>query len=242
MAMIQGMGYNPAMSMLSMVVNGQNNKNGNLSLLDFSQNAATSNATDILSQTGTASGPGRVETTGYPTVGYSNGGVQRLPNYTKDTVQHDYLTKSTPAMTEARFEAAIKKLAEKNAANGVVENVGDDYFELASAYVSVASPDRKAIIAAASSTTLVSNKVNYDVANAYDDNGQIVATYNPTKGWINKFTSEEKARNAQFDTLYWNAYNAYVKANNLESADDSSKVEGVLVNDEEKPSTIDVTA
>lgn len=243
MAMIQGTGYNPAMSMLSMVVNGQN-KNG-LNLQDISQTNVSTNTTDILSQLQSYTGKtstGWVETTSYPTTGYSNAGVQRLPSYTEDTVQHDYLTKTAGTMTERQFEAAIKKLAEKNAANGVYEDVGEDYFELARAYVSTVSPDRKTIIDDASSTTYVATKVNYDVASAYDDSGQVVATYNPTKGWTNKFTKEEKARNTQFDTLYWDAYNAYVKANNLDAAGNSSKVEGAVANDEEKPSTVDVTA
>lgn len=269
MAMVQGMGYSDSTSMLNMMASnmskGQGGKRkGGINMAELMQSRSSSieqkaqlaytNASSGLGSTsnsktppllggsGLTSGPGSVEVKTVPGAGYGQGNMVKLPNYTKESVQFDYLSKSNPAMSEKEFEEAIKKLAEKNAAAGIDEDVGDDYFKLAQQYVSVVSPDRKAIIAGAKPSTVPSG-LNYDIASAYDDKGQLVATYNPSKGWSNRFTAEEKARNEKFDQIYWNAYNAYVKEHGLGEADkDSIPSDAVVDEDEEAPGKVDVSA
>lgn len=258
MGMIPGVGYSESTSMLSMVVNNMKKKNNSASLMDFmeSRSSTTSQLSDLassistggyqgLGNANTSTGPGKVELTSFSGTGYAQGNLQKLPKYTSESVQFDYLSKSEGGMSDKEFEAAIRKLAEKNAAAGVYEEVGDDYYDLARKYVSAVSPDRQSIIAGAPVNSLVPSGLNYDVAKAYDDNGNLVASYNPTKGWTNHFTSAEKARNTKFDEIYWDAYNKYVKDNNLEvgKGKEEDGVKDAVVGDDEKaPAGIDVTA
>lgn len=264
MASIPGVGFTEGTSMLSIALQNMNKRNGAASLSDFMQNRTNMNsqltelasslagrgsvANNLITGGNTSSGPGKVEVTSFGTSGYGQSNMTKLPKYNASTVQHDYLSKSDGSMTEKEFEAAIKKLAEKNAAAGIYEDVGDDYYELAQKYVSVVSPDRQAIIAGAPMGSLVPSGLNYDVAKAYDDKGNVVATYNPSKGWNNKFTDEEKARNNKFDEIYWSAYNAYVKANNLDEkgkeTEETGPADAVVGEEEESdtPPSVDVTA
>lgn len=266
MAMISGVGYTDSTSMLSMVVNNVNKKNGNsgtlLTDLMGSRAETSSQLSELLSSislpntsnvgnngnTNTSTGPGKVELTSFGNIGgYGQGNMTKLPKYTSSTVQFDYLSKSEPTMSDKEFEEAIKKLAEKNAAEGVYEEVGDDYYELARKYVSVVSPDRQAIIAGAPANSLVPSGLNYDVAKAYDDKGRVVATYNPAKGWSNQFTAEEKERNTKFDEIYWSAYDAYVKKHNLDKPSEEEGPSGAVVDteseeDSKTPAGIDYTA
>lgn len=249
MSILSALGYNQTtgMSSLAQVLNNTTSKYGKngVSVPEFYQNRANqvTQLAETMSSFGGGSGPGEVVLASFPGLGYNRGPMTRLPQYTENTVQHDYLSETKPAMSEAEFSAAITKLAEKNAAAGIVEDVGEDYFELARAYVSVVSPDRQAIVAGASPTALVPKNVNYDMASAYDDDGQLVATYNPATGWTNRFTDAEKARNAQFDSIYWSAYNSYVKANGLDSQADSEALENAVVGDgDEAPTSIDISA
>lgn len=234
--------YNLGMSMMNYVGTNSNSSSTAASLL-ANKTTQSQQLAEIMNSLDTSSGPGSVEVTSLPGLGYYKGQMTSIPSYTKDSVQNDYLTKSDSKTTEKEFEAAIKALAEKNAAAGIVENVGDDYYELAESYISAVSPDRKAIIDGASSTSLIPSKVNYTMANAYDDDGNLVASYNPAKGWSNSFTAEEKARNEKFDSLYWSAYNAYTKANNIEVDEDATKIENAITGQEEStPTTVDVSA
>lgn len=242
-----GQNYGQSLSTLASFISSQNSRSS-VKIPEFFTNKTSkaNQLADAMSSFGGSTGPGSVVMSSLPGLGYANGGMKKLPSYSKASVQDDYLTKSEPKMSEKQFEAAIKALAEKNAAAGIVEDVGRDYFELASSYVSVVSPDRKSIIDGASPISLVPSKANHTMATAYDDDGKVVATYNPTKGWSNLFTDDEKARNAKFDSIYWSAYNAYKAANNQETVEDDGQIENAVVgsgeDEEQHSSNLDVSA
>lgn len=146
-----------------------------------------------------------------------------LPDY------HDFYfnTKTAPAMSDEKYKEAIVRQAKDDAAAGRFQTDSVQYRSLMKSYVSVASPDRKNIIAKALSgvsigkgvpkaenlslldllfgkVTLTKDKtVTY--AEFYDRNGELVASYS-NGGWTNYETKAEAARSAEFLSIYNEAY------------------------------------
>ncbi len=118
-------------------------------------------------------------------------------------------TKTAPAMSEEQYKEAIIELAKKDAASGKCSTSGDNNFEFMSlkkSFVSVVSPDRRSIIAAASRKLANQGEVTY--AEFKDSDGNIIAQYSPNDGWAMSGTPDEFARSVKFDTTYAAAWNA----------------------------------
>jgi hypothetical protein len=127
------------------------------------------------------------------------------PNFSR----FDCCTKTTPTMSEEQYKEAIIELAKKDVASGKCSTSGNNNFEFMSlkkSFVSVVSPDRRSIIAAASRKLVEKGEVTF--AEFRDNTGNIIASYCPTNGWTMSGTSAENARDVKFDAIYTAAWRA----------------------------------
>lgn len=129
------------------------------------------------------------------------------------------LSKTSAAASDKEFEKSIIALAQKNAAaDKAIGDQTDDYKKLKESFISVVSPDRKGIIAAAAKTTVIPADFDADLAKAYDESGKLIAVYNGKKGWTNKPTAAESAREKAFNAIYEKAFRSEAERLKLESA------------------------
>jgi hypothetical protein len=149
-------------------------------------------------------------------------------------------TKTAPAMSDEKYKEAIIEQAKKDAANGIFQTESQEYKKLMKSYVSVVSPDKKAIItnglkqlfgnntSAEKSTSdldlmdilfgkvVFTNEKQLKYAEFKDADGNIIATYS-NGGWTTYPTDAEKARSAEFLQIYNDAWSAcHNKANTVE--------------------------
>ncbi|MDR1753482.1 MAG: hypothetical protein LBR74_01055 [Eubacterium sp.] len=115
-------------------------------------------------------------------------------------------TKSKPKISDEEFENAIRELARKEASQGILAGT-DAQIKLCREYVSVVSPDRKAIYNESMAKT--GGKMN-STYSFFDKLGNKSFHYNKSAGmWFWQGTSAEKARKAQFTDIYTQAYQEY---------------------------------
>lgn len=109
-------------------------------------------------------------------------------------------TKSEPKMSEAEFEAAIRELAVKEASQGILAGT-EEKSRLRRDYISVVSPDRKAIYAAGPAKG----------GNTFlDAEGNKAFHYNKMSNmWFYQSTDAEKERAAKFLDIYTRAFSEY---------------------------------
>ena len=139
-----------------------------------------------------------------------------------------YDTRTPSKMSEQKYEEAIVRQAQKDAATGKYGVECPGFKSLMKSYVSVVSPDRKGIIENALSglskvckspepetisllEILLGIKATKVDAAPYaefkDSNGELVATYS-NSGWTFFSTKAETARTTEFDVIYHAAWNA----------------------------------
>ncbi|MCD7898188.1 MAG: hypothetical protein LUG50_16200 [Planctomycetaceae bacterium] len=185
----------------------------------------------------------------------------RLPSYSGTTIsEQDFkLTKTTPEKTDEELEELIRQLAKKHAAGGEALGTDDpDFVLVGTEYISSVSPDRKGIIdKSIYGLGYISSAPKQDLAKAYDENGNHIATYTEGSGWRNVLTQDERDRNEKLLEIYFEAYDAEVadleaqaaaekaaadeanKASESESDADSGTDEDSASEEKEK---VDVTA
>ncbi|MGN0143403.1 MAG: hypothetical protein ACI398_00370 [Clostridium sp.] len=145
-----------------------------------------------------------------------------------DTINKNDTTKNSK---KSQLEETVIAMAKKDAADGVY--MGDEFMELRKAYVSEVSPDRNAAIAEV--TARASENASFDLdcdldkwiamllglpykaectysasglntAGIFDENGELIATYNWQSGWTSVSTSAENERHDELKSIYYNAY------------------------------------
>lgn len=119
-----------------------------------------------------------------------------------DFSRFDCCTKSAPAMSEDEYKQAIIELAQKDAAKGKFHNTegnNKEYMALKKSFVSVASPDRRGIIAAASRGIWGKGTVTF--AEFKDKAGNVIAHYSPNNGWAMIGSPAKNARESEFDSI-----------------------------------------
>ena len=127
------------------------------------------------------------------------------PDYT-----NDFLTKTPPAMSEEEYTEAIKQMAIKDAKAGKWYSTDTKIFKRD--YVSVVSPDRRAIISKGIRQLSAKNKGTVLFASFKDADGNVVGNYNSEGGWYYTGTQQELARGVNFATIYREAYFQYQNA------------------------------
>ncbi|MCC8115652.1 MAG: hypothetical protein LIP18_00580, partial [Planctomycetes bacterium] len=134
----------------------------------------------------------------------------RLPSYSGTTIsEQDFkLTKTTPEKTDEELEELIRQLAKKHAAGGEALGTDDpDFVLVGTEYISSVSPDRKGIIdKSIYGLGYISSAPKQDLAKAYDENGNHIATYTEGSGWRNVLTQDERDRNEKLLEIYFEAY------------------------------------
>lgn len=150
------------------------------------------------------------------------------PDFTK----FDYCTKTAPAMSEEEFQEAIIERAKKDAAAGICGGQSAGYRSLMKSYVSVASPDRKGIIANA--TNKFTGKCGVTFAEFKDASKQVIAHYSQNNGWTMVMSKAEMTRTSNFSAIYIEAWReAYYgkgdAANDAEAAGPSGSTFSVSV-------------
>lgn len=141
-----------------------------------------------------------------------------LPGYDAKFGHELNLSKADPEMSDEDYENAIIELAQKHAAENNFFGVNDNSLRgLQESYISVVSPDRTGIIGGASGGMIPAN-VNAQMAKAYDDSGNHIATYDSNNGWTNVATDDEKARMKSFTDLYTKAYREASNSHNAYGA------------------------
>jgi len=116
------------------------------------------------------------------------------------------LTKSDPVMSDEDFIKAIQAKAREDAANGVSRMNNPEVAKMRGAFVSVASPDRKAAYAQTMAQTGGKLPINQII---YDSSGQRMMHYSPNGLWLPRTTQGELSRLALFNNTYNEAYAAY---------------------------------
>ncbi len=167
----------------------------------------------------------------------------RLPAYTSSTMtdQDFKLTKTTPEMTDEEIEEAIRQLAKKHAAGGEALGTDDpDFVNLGTEYISSVSPDRAGIIQKSIyGLGYIPSAPKQDLAKAYDENGNHVATYAEGYGWRNVLTQDEKDRNEKLLEVYFAAYDAEVKDLEAKAAAEKAAAEAEKANGTDSDTDID---
>ncbi len=139
-----------------------------------------------------------------------------------------YLTKRTAEMTEDEYVAAIKAQAKKDREAGVFQK-GDGFNSLKMSYVSVASPDRKSIVAnaqAAAKNGTAQGLFSHSSGQYKDGKGQTVAMYGQGFGWMMLNTDAENKRITQFLEIYNAEYYAKEPAEDGEETSETPQPEG----------------
>lgn len=120
------------------------------------------------------------------------------------------MSKKQPSMSEEKFVEAITKQAQEDCANGYRRFKSEGCGKLRYDFVQAVSPDRKAIYEQSMSQTGGTLNITHAF---YSDKGQRVLHFNTQeKQWMMIMTSEETARNRQFNEIYNKAYKAAYKA------------------------------
>jgi hypothetical protein len=115
-------------------------------------------------------------------------------------------TKSEPKMSDEEFENAIRELARKEASQGILAGT-DERSQLRRDYISVVSPDRKAMYD--ESMTKTGGKMN-STYSFFDALGNKSFHYNKQAGmWFHQSTDAEKARADKFLDIYTQAFSEY---------------------------------
>ncbi len=115
-------------------------------------------------------------------------------------------TKSKPRMSDEDFENSIRELARKEASQGILAGT-DEKRQLYREYVSVASPDRKAIYNESMAKT--GGKMN-STYSFFDKSGNKSFHYNKqSRMWFWQGTAAENARASRFEDIYSQAYQEY---------------------------------
>lgn len=113
---------------------------------------------------------------------------------------------SNPRMSDEEYENAIRELARKEASQGILAST-DEKRKLRVEYMSVASPDRKAIYNDSMAKT--GGKMNSTLS-FYDKDGKKSFHYNSqARMWFWQGTAEEKARKSRFNDIYTQAFSEY---------------------------------
>lgn len=149
------------------------------------------------------------------------------------TVKSDAVNRIDAKKTneKSELEKTVIAMAKKDAADGVY--MGDEFMAFRRAYVSEVSPDRASAIA--EFTSMISNKQSFELdcgpdkwiamllglpykaeasfspsglntAGIFNQNGELIATYNWQSGWSSVSTSAENARHDELKCIYYNAY------------------------------------
>jgi hypothetical protein len=118
-------------------------------------------------------------------------------------------TKSAPEKSDKGYIEAIEEQAKRDAANGEFQS-GVSFKALKKSYISVASPDRRGMVASLNRSRL-SNR-NLQSATLYDNTGFCVGSYNISYGWRMHPTPKEMAKSDSFHAIYNAAYFAAVDA------------------------------
>ncbi|MDR1745069.1 MAG: hypothetical protein LBS30_04865 [Planctomycetota bacterium] len=115
-------------------------------------------------------------------------------------------TKSEPKMSDEEFENAIRELARKEASRGILAGT-DEKSRLRRDYISVVSPDRKAMYDESMAKT--GGKMN-SAYSFFDALGNKSFHYNKQTGmWFHQSTAAEKARADRFLDIYTQAFSEY---------------------------------
>lgn len=115
-------------------------------------------------------------------------------------------TKTSPKMSDEEFEQAIKNLAYEEASKGILAGT-DAQRQLYREYVSVVSPDRKAVYQESMSAT--GGKMN-STYSFFDKSGSKLMHFNKSSNmWFWQGTSAENERAAKFQEIYSVAYQEY---------------------------------
>ncbi len=116
------------------------------------------------------------------------------------------LTKSKPKMSDEDFENAIRELARKEASQGILAGT-DEKSQLRRDYISVVSPDRKAIYDESMAKT--GGKMN-STYSFFDKQGNKSFHYNTQAGmWFLHTTDAENARREKFTEIYMDEFAKY---------------------------------
>ena len=152
-----------------------------------------------------------------------------LPNYN----DYNFNTKKAPDMSDEKYREVIIQQAKKDQSAGKFQSDSAGFRSLVKSYVSVASPDRKSIIAEGLTAILKNNKpepeaytlLDYLLGNVkyckeeagvsyaefYDSNGEMVATYSNGR-WISYGTKAENSRESELWGIYNEAWNNAARA------------------------------
>ena len=177
---------------------------------------------------------------GRPFSGTGKIGNVRLPDYSG--LYFD--TKQPPAMSEDKYKEAIIEQAQQDQKEGKFQSNSVGFRKLEKSYVSVASPDRKGIIANGLRAIFKNNfshpktldyialmfgevkyqKENNDLSYAefYDENGEMVASYS-NGSWNCYGTKAENARELEFLGIYNAAWGSAAKASKGDGSDVSAE-------------------
>jgi len=131
----------------------------------------------------------------------------------------DVPTKSTPAMSDEEFEDAIREIARKNYKTGRQAAHSNDLNKLMRQYISVASPDRKAIFEDSMKKT--GGKMNAALS-FFDASGKMTMSYSvKTFQYYAYYTPEEDARVSAFSIIYADEISKLSKGGSTASATSS---------------------
>ena len=120
------------------------------------------------------------------------------------------LSRSTPSMTDDEMKEAVRKQAQMDAANGIFQ--GQGFRNLTDSFISVASPDRRSIIAnqLASFNGGINGITSMFVqhTSGSPSAGFRIAKFTAHSGWIPISTDEEATRSQEILRIYNDAWNA----------------------------------
>jgi hypothetical protein len=132
----------------------------------------------------------------------------------------DVPTKSNLGISDEEFEESIRELARKNYKSGTRISESKEYAKMMRQYISVASPDRKAIFDDSMKKT--GGKMNAALS-FFDASGKLSMTYSvKTFRYYAEYTPEEDARVTKFSITYQDEIDKLRKGSTMTSTTSST--------------------